>query len=336
MAKNCQTFSSDLFSNGSFRLGISGFTLVELLVVIAIIGVLIALLLPAVQAARAAAQRMSCSNNLRQLGLATHNYADISGGTVPARSTKYANSELDGGSAYDKDTGTPLFALFSYMELTALFEDVANNGNYPATKMKNLPQFICPSFSASEKKQYVDSAPMYDYAPATNYLCCIGIREGNFIEDGPALSLIYNDLHKGYFGGFQEWISDPYKPEPLIVPDGTSNTMLYMEGRTPLRAKNNGDGGNNVIRNTDYGILPTALASRPPVSTASMKDGSGPYANYAHGDAAGNGADSANSNHTGGVNVAMGDGSCRYVRFGTTFVWAAISTIDTGEANTAP
>src|SRR4026209_85045 len=86
-----------------------GFTLVELLVVIAIIGVLVALLLPAVQAARESARRSQCSNNLKQIGIATHNYADTFRGAFPV-----------GG--YNYGWGTWLVGLLPYIEQQNLYE----------------------------------------------------------------------------------------------------------------------------------------------------------------------------------------------------------------------
>ena len=93
----------------------SGFTLVELLVVIAIIGILIALLLPAVQAARESARRSQCSNNLKQLGVAMHNYHDAKK-TLPP---------WNGGNCCN---GTWLHLIPPYLELEALVEDYQNWG----------------------------------------------------------------------------------------------------------------------------------------------------------------------------------------------------------------
>jgi len=100
----------------------SGFTLVELLVVIAIIGVLIALLLPAVQQAREAARRMQCSNQLKQLGLALHNYHDTYG-VFPAR-----RGGTEGpGSEPDHNAGrlSAFVVLLPYVEQTAMYDQIS-------------------------------------------------------------------------------------------------------------------------------------------------------------------------------------------------------------------
>ena len=96
----------------------SGFTLIELLVVIAIIGVLVALLLPAVQNAREAARRSSCTNNLKQLGTALHLHHDTQN-KFPPGGIWWTNNPSN-ANAWSKNRGSLLYYILPYLELTSV------------------------------------------------------------------------------------------------------------------------------------------------------------------------------------------------------------------------
>ncbi len=138
----------------------TAFTLVELLVVIAIIGVMVGLLLPAVQAAREAARRMSCSNNMKQFGLALHNYHDTFRKFPPRQGgTGWQNTVSNGNN------GGANMQILGFLEQTALYEQMKNpltvggttfqpwgpipsDGSYPPYTVQ-VPTFQCPSSTAS-------------------------------------------------------------------------------------------------------------------------------------------------------------------------------------------
>ena len=186
-----------------------GFTLIELLVVIAIIAVLIALLLPAVQAAREAARRSQCVNNLKQFGIALHNYHDTAG-CIPQ-----ASSDMQNGW----QQWTPSSMLLPYMEQTPLYNAInfANIGGCSRDSLENrtglrvqLAVFQCPS----------DVDRLSNAEGHNNYCANAGGRPYRYSANpsGPFVSA-YRNATCGVA-----------KPLTLAgVLDGTSNTAAYSE-----------------------------------------------------------------------------------------------------------
>ena len=196
---------------GMSRSGIrrpTGFTLVELLVVIAIIGVLVGLLLPAVQTAREAARRSSCGNNLKQIGLALSNFESAQK-ALPAGYSFYNGSPTPSGNSW----GWAVF-IMPYLEQQALYDqlrptsrpisDLYNNGSYTladkALLQTPIPGYRCPSDTTPALNNLVvfDSG-RYDVA-TSNYVGCVG----------DILATTYdNDSGGAFFGRYDRLSSTP-------------------------------------------------------------------------------------------------------------------------------
>ncbi len=193
--------------------GIRGFTLVELLVVIAFIGVLVGLLLPAVQAAREAARRMSCSNNMRQIGLATHNYESAhrrlpSGGQGTNFSTTPASTTFDVHSAFT--------AILPFMEQSNVYSQMDLKFAYNATPQnisaakQVVSSFICPSNAWRPSPKDVDGFGCTDYGPIY------------YVDLDPITGLQNKALRaEGALVRGGSRFAD--------ITDGTSNTILFGE-----------------------------------------------------------------------------------------------------------
>jgi prepilin-type N-terminal cleavage/methylation domain-containing protein/prepilin-type processing-associated H-X9-DG protein len=324
-----------------------GFTLVELLVVIAIIGILIALLLPAVQAAREAGRRTQCQNNLHQLALACHNYHDV-------------NTFLPVGRVRAEGSWGHLAKIMPFIEQTTT-AGLINLNFSPgdpinrAAREVQMPFLLCPS------DQYLLLGAAGSNHPGwgkNNYKGNAGNRTGDFInanrgEDNNGIFLTDNIINMG------------------SIIDGTTNTAMYSE-----MAK--GDGDDNVITPfSDWfainvaGNPPTVAAvlnacrsvtfSTGPTNQISRSGRNWVYGNYIPSrynhimlpntwscsrttggqlDAQVNnqgGATTASSYHPTGVNVAMCDGSVRFIRQTIDFnTWWAIGSRDQGDIVSGP
>jgi prepilin-type N-terminal cleavage/methylation domain-containing protein/prepilin-type processing-associated H-X9-DG protein len=310
------------------------FTLVELLVVIAIIGVLVALLLPAVQAAREAARRSQCTNNLKQLGLAVHNFHDTHQ-RLPNSSYQmlFRNPDLVANPAVHPrdqwDNGRERWSyacvLLPFMEQQAIYDELLRSHipqerpwhNTPLTRTK-ISTFICPSDAQSGTVHRSDLAPISyqcnrgDYWLDWNWWECRGVFGRG------------NTANKTFAG----------------ITDGTSNTMMIAEAKIGVQ-------GSKKVTETVATEVGAYNGAPPSICLARVglertftgntestygwgwqpgwrwADSMTPYTLWfpmlpPNGPSCGNRAESwaivtASSYHPGGVNVLMVDGSVIFI-----------------------
>jgi len=332
----------------------TAFTLVELLVVIAIIGILIALLLPAVQAAREAARRMQCTNNLKQISLALHTYHDATRGFPASTGFSYAGDVIPLKDSQDMH---PLFgphvALLPYIEQTAVFDRFvaacqqfqSNPPGYALNAVENdwmrakLSAYACPS--GTQRTNGLGDIGGIGQVSSNSYAFSMG--------DYPGGTHIMVKNNRGAFGGHKQFRGMG------SFADGTSNTVVFCESvvgeMNANRVKGNisyiGSGGRNAMlpsecigTSPDKKVLSTNqkyargeawflgipafngfVTVLPPNSPSCLNhqttEGNGIAMEW------GAGIFSASGYHTGGVNLGLGDGS-------VTFASETISAVTPG------
>ncbi|MDR3619497.1 MAG: DUF1559 domain-containing protein [Paludisphaera borealis] len=309
---------------------VRGFTLIELLVVIAIIAVLIALLLPAVQSAREAARRAQCVNNLKQLGLAAHNY-ESANGSFPMGKNNQLYIDFGGGAQGYHDGWGMLAGVLQFTEQSPLYNAI--NQGLGCYQIRNstvigtgITIFWCPSDGDILNLRLYEAQAGWDGAtlPIT-YSSYAGVM-GTFCPGTTNQQSI--TAENGIFPEINgpSWLQPNPKPSGNVVrisgiTDGTSNTFLFGERAQSKYAKVasdlvtpcNGTGncpfeGSGWWADSDYGDSSMCTKYPPNIKKPDVQVIQGPC------DGGSVSGMTASSNHPGGTNFAFADGSVRFIK----------------------
>jgi prepilin-type N-terminal cleavage/methylation domain-containing protein/prepilin-type processing-associated H-X9-DG protein len=290
-----------------------GFTLIELLVVIAIIAILIGLLLPAVQKVREAAARLSCQNNLKQFGLALHNYAGNNDNKFPA-------SRVTVGGVSKFRSWTPI--ALAYVEqdnVGRLWNSTIkwNTGSNLTTAATYFKLFVCPSTPGR-------SAAPNGIAPG-DYGSVNSIRRRFYTANGvPNFPVPGSAAGDEALGALQKEFDTPI----LAITDGLSNTILIGEdaGRPSLVQKGKNTGATTA---DGWGWADPDCGFSVDGVQADLVTTGGPCVINCTNDS------EFYAFHTGGMNTCMADGSVRFIRESVPAAQlAAIVTASAGDITT--